>query len=57
MVVGGEDDHEENTHSLKNSGIEVFNNSIRRTNVADVYTTRVKKKYKFNYTKRQIGDN
>lgn len=33
--------------------VELFNTSIRRTNIAEVYTTRVKKTYKQNYNKRQ----
>lgn len=37
--------------------VEVWTNSIKRTNLADVYSTRAKKTYNFNYTKRQLtGD-
>lgn len=37
----------------KISSVELGNNSIRRTNIAEVYSTRVKKTYRENYTKRQ----
>ncbi len=38
----------------ENIPIELFNNSMRRTDSADVYTTRVKKTYQIKYTKRQL---
>lgn len=34
----------------------LYNNSIRRTNTADVFSTRVQKTYRFNYTKRQMNE-
>lgn len=34
----------------------IYSNSIRRSELADVYTTRVKKTYQFNYSKKQIKE-
>lgn len=36
--------------------VEVYNNRIGRTSFADVYSSRVKKTYSYNYTKKQEAD-
>lgn len=55
MVIGPENDADGKSKE-KIDSVVLANNCIRRSSLGDVYTTRVSKTYRFNYTKRQRAD-